>query len=338
MFVVIVCVLVLILFSLWTVSKPVMISILILLWVLYKLHRINADRHRSGMLNLLKDGFILFDRKGNIEFVNMAAERFFGMESDEIKQLGISSVHRNMETVLLGAIQTGVPQSALVKINNLFLLIQVTTGRQSAYWESQNGFIMQIENITEYIPNHKLDGKYLSVVNEVVQSLIYQDHLTDTLNRRCFDEKMPEILQEALRINTQVCLLLLDIDHFKEINDKYGHPMGDTALKFVADRMRQNSRREDKVFRLGGDEFALALVNTPKETALFRAQQLCEDFGKDIIQDATGRKIKFTVSIGMAVFPKPAVTLDQLLRFSDKALYYAKAAGRNCVRIFDDLK
>lgn len=318
-------------------SKLSFIGVLVLLPVLYKLHLVNAEIHRNDILNLLKDGFIIFDKNANVKFANMAAERLLGVSAGTIKKVGISFVHKKLQAVVFDAIETGIPQSGLVKVNRLFLLIRVNIGIQLVHRERLNIFSMQIEDVSEFIPNHKLIDKDSPIINEVVQGLIYHDHLTDSLNRRYFDEKIPDVLMESVRAKYLVCLLLLDIDYFKEINDKNGHSIGDMVLKHVADTMRRISRKDDLVFRLGGDEFALILVNTPKEIALLRAQQLCSTIEKNNLEDFREGKISFTVSIGLAMFPNPAITLDQLLQFADKALYQAKADGRNCVRGFGDI-
>ena len=317
-------------------SKLSFIGVLVLLPVLYKLHLVNAEIHRNDILNLLKDGFIIFDKNANVKFANMAAERLLGVSAGTIKKVGISFVHKKLQAVVFDAIETGIPQSGLVKVNRLFLLIRVNIGIQLVHRERPNVFSMQIEDVSGFIPNHKMN-KDSSIINEFFQSLSYRDHLTDSLNRRYFEERIPEVLMEAVRARYSVCLLLLDIDYFKEINDKYGHLTGDMVLKHVADNMRRISRKDDLVFRLGGDEFALILVNAPKEIALLRAQQLCSTIEKSNLEDSRGEKISFTVSIGLAMFPNPAITLDQLLQFADKALYQAKADGRNCVRGFGDI-
>ena len=134
----------------------------------------------------------------------------------------------------------------------------------------------------------------------------------------------------ALRQRQALSLLLLDLDHFKRVNDVFGHDAGDAALKFVAALMRERLRSTDLVARLGGEEFACVLVNTTGETAVQVAENLRLAVAGGSL-DHAGRSIGLTMSIGVAQFGRDGEELQSLLAAADKRLYQAKAAGRNRV-------
>lgn len=158
------------------------------------------------------------------------------------------------------------------------------------------------------------------------------DALTGLSNRRHF---MPALEREwirAVRMKLPLSVLMVDIDHFKQINDRHGHPTGDTAIRALAQVCREGSREMDWVARLGGEEFALLLPGTelPQAVAVAeRIRRLAE--GRELLSEA-GEPLRFTVSIGVAV-PGPDVSDGEaLLARADAALYQAKQGGRNQVR------
>lgn len=146
------------------------------------------------------------------------------------------------------------------------------------------------------------------------------DPLTGLLNRRALDERLEAELARQDRAGGPVSLLLLDIDHFKQVNDSRGHAHGDAVLQGVADAMREVARTADVLGRIGGDEFALLLADTGEDGARVAANRLCERI----------RPIGVTVSIGAATAESGgAWDVASLLRAADQALYEAKRAGRD---------
>ena len=305
----------------------------VLLLLLNQIHLIKINNYRKGILDTLRDGIIILSPLGQVQYVNPAAERLLGKTTEQIKSAGISHNHSSLERAIHETINSKVSQTKLLKLDGIFILLSIVSGKEAANWGLKKGFILQMEDVTEYVGHTKKEGEKTLLLEEV-QGLIYYDHLTDLLNRRFFDEKMPEVLIKSMADKFPLSLLMIDIDQFKEINDKYGHQAGDLALKFVAGSMKSNSRKDDLVFRLGGDEFALVLMNTTKKTAMIRAQHLCKEIYEAGINTATGATVKMTLSIGVANFPAQAITLKDLLLLSDLALYHAKAEGRNCVRFY----
>jgi len=160
------------------------------------------------------------------------------------------------------------------------------------------------------------------------------DALTGLANRRSFMDRAALDLENARRHRRPLCLLALDIDHFKRINDTYGHAAGDQVLVALANSLTQQLRGIDAIGRLGGEEFAVLLPETPVASATEIAERLRETIG--CLQIKSGDKvIAITASLGVAQAPEGASTIADTLAAADAALYRAKAAGRNRVILAD---
>jgi diguanylate cyclase (GGDEF)-like protein len=171
--------------------------------------------------------------------------------------------------------------------------------------------------------------KALIATNRRLEELSLTDGLTHVGNRRAFDERMAVAYEHARRYERPLSLVLVDVDHFKSINDRYGHDAGDAVLRVVADVIAGSSRQTDFVGRIGGEEFAVLLPETP----LFEAMQFGEKI-RSAIAATTAAAEPVHVSIGVANMPHSKVTgLMQLFHAADQALYRAKANGRNRVEM-----
>lgn len=162
--------------------------------------------------------------------------------------------------------------------------------------------------------------KYLSITDE----------LTGLSNRRCFDNTLEKEFLRALRYNNKLTLVMFDIDHFKTVNDTYGHPCGDYILKEVANAALQTFRKTDTVFRFGGEEFVVILT----ETDIKQSEIPLERFRKSIeTLDLTyqNQQINITVSIGACQLDQSIGNKEEFLQKADNALYDAKNSGRNKV-------
>ena len=166
-----------------------------------------------------------------------------------------------------------------------------------------------------------------SLHSELVRSARY-DSLTGLYNRGAFLEEFEREVSRCVRGLPAFSLAMFDLDHFKRLNDEFGHPFGDRALKAFAEVLRAGIRKHDTVGRYGGEEFALLMPNTGKDTAVRVAQRLRRDLEvRGIIVD--GKRIDVTVSGGVATFGEEGEDWDALLTAADRALYEAKNAGRN---------
>ena len=174
-------------------------------------------------------------------------------------------------------------------------------------------------------------------VEEEVQNLQAQlreqavhDPLTGLHNRRYLDETMERELVRAARYGQPIGVVMCDIDHFKVVNDRYGHPAGDEVLRAIAGLLNAGGRGSDIACRYGGEEFVLLFPDMPRDAAYARAERLrVAVAAKRITSGAAG--IQITASFGVAVFPDNGKTVDALIGAADQAMYEAKMAGRNRV-------
>ncbi len=154
-----------------------------------------------------------------------------------------------------------------------------------------------------------------------------RDHLTGTHNRRAFDMALHEAIQRAERGLESFALLIFDIDHFKTVNDRYGHDVGDAILKRLAACMRHSLRATDTLARWGGEEFTVLLADTSLPGAASFAERL-----RRRVAETRFEGLKITVSLGAADY-RPGDDMETLFARADEALYRAKAAGRNAIRL-----
>ena len=176
----------------------------------------------------------------------------------------------------------------------------------------------------------------ISRMEEEMRNLASYDSLTGLLSRHAFFESANSHVSLANRNKSLFVVMLVDLDHFKAINDQYGHPAGDAVLRLFADVVNSVARRSDIVGRLGGEEFAIILPTTSTEEALEFSNRLHKAVNQAVLKygDAI---IRYTVSIGLAASSTARVnSLDNLLTRADLALYQAKRNGRNQTLVFSE--
>ncbi len=158
------------------------------------------------------------------------------------------------------------------------------------------------------------------------------DSLTGILNRRAFDEALAQSVDSASEQREPFCLLVVDIDHFKQFNDAHGHLVGDKVLRFVATLLKRSVKGKDIVARFGGEEFTLILPQTDLDGACIVAEQIRHAIAACRIRKRENGEVfgKVTVSVGVAQFDL-ADSPNNLVERADRALYWAKDNGRNCV-------
>ncbi|MDX1722199.1 MAG: histidine kinase N-terminal 7TM domain-containing protein [Pseudomonas sp.] len=172
----------------------------------------------------------------------------------------------------------------------------------------------------------------ISSLHEQLQEQALRDPLTGLYNRRYLDEFFSRELARAERERTSVALALIDLDHFKQLNDEYGHLAGDDVLKGVAQHLLDNLRASDAVFRIGGEEFLLILPGVDVQEAHKRLESICQGLAASPLPTRSGERT-VTLSAGLVLWPAQGGALDELLHAADVALYEAKRAGRNRVQV-----
>lgn len=207
----------------------------------------------------------------------------------------------------------------------------------NGFWVAPGGIAPLSEGATLRLGDDSaLRISLIDDVDEQLQSSLYEaavkDPLTGTFNKRYLRENLDRELALAVRHNLPLSLIVFDVDHFKGINDKFGHTCGDIVLTELARLVSSAIRTEDLLCRFGGEEFVIVIKNQNLE----KAKQLAERV-RACIDEATflyeGAKVPVTVSLGVtSTSLKPYSDVDQMLRDADSVLYEAKRAGRNCWR------
>jgi two-component system cell cycle response regulator len=169
----------------------------------------------------------------------------------------------------------------------------------------------------------------LTAANQRLQQLALTDVLTDLPNRRAAMERLEQEWASIQRNNRVLVCMILDVDHFKSINDKFGHPVGDVVLKHIALTLRKTARTQDLVCRFGGEEFLVICPDTDIGAAYQCAERLRQQVAVMKVVAGANPSLQVTVSIGVSFARGGAVTLDELLSRADKCLYAAKQGGRN---------
>ena len=194
----------------------------------------------------------------------------------------------------------------------------------------------------EWMHARRIQAEYESAVHDLrerrsmleieaaaLRNEVLTDPLTELLNRRAFDQNLDHALRQWERHRRAFVLVLGDVDHFKLINDRFGHPVGDEVLRQLADRIRSALRKSDLAFRIGGEEFAVLLTETSLKGGAEVANKLRRCIDEEPVSLSTGQTIFPTVSFG--VCGPGAPTLAALMAQVDRALYQAKSLGRNRV-------
>jgi diguanylate cyclase (GGDEF)-like protein len=168
---------------------------------------------------------------------------------------------------------------------------------------------------------------------ETVRRQSIVDHLTGCYNRRYFDQKLADEINRASRYGRDLSLVLIDIDHFKEINDRMSYKQGDLVLVEAARVFRTHTREVDMVCRYGGDEFAILMPETSYENALAKAENLRQVVRSSAFSNAqdASTPLRLTLSIGVTGYHTGIRTSDELLRAVDEAVHTAKRSGRDTV-------
>lgn len=173
---------------------------------------------------------------------------------------------------------------------------------------------------------------HLQELQDQLRDQAVRDPLTGLLNRRYLAETMPRELARATREGRPLALLMIDVDHFKQVNDALGHAAGDQVLRALGGLLRAMTRASDVACRWGGEEFVVVLPGAPADAGARRAEDMRLAFQTLAFPDQASRAHS-TFSVGLAVFPAHGDTPEALLEAADRALYRAKEGGRNCVRV-----
>ncbi len=192
--------------------------------------------------------------------------------------------------------------------------------------------MLRIKRLQEELESRERE---LEEMNDRLRRVSQTDGLTGLDNRRYLEERLHEMFEHSLRLHEPLSVVMCDIDHFKSVNDTYGHLAGDAILRQFAELIKEQAREIDRVGRYGGEEFLIILPGTVLDAAVTFAGRVRDRIqAQEFIYE--DERIRRTVSCGVAAWPHPLIaSRDQLIRSADEALYVAKETGRDKVVRFD---
>ena len=298
------------------------------------------DLHREKeqwfvTLKSIGDAVMTTDDQGRVTYLNPLAEELTGWGSDEAQGNPIAQIFRIVNEYSRAPVENPVErvleQGVIVGLANHTLLLS-RDGREISIEDSAapvrdnegslQGCVIVFRDVTE---KRKLEQR--------IQYQANYDALTGLPNRHLFQDRLTQAIAQVQRSGRSFALLYLDVDHFKNINDRLGHPFGDHVLVELSRRFRSIVRETDTIARIGGDEFAIVLEDlSDRNEALVLGRRLMNEAGAPIRIDHT--KSDLTVSIGVALYPGDGTDATSLVRNADIALYQVKKSGRNNIRFF----
>jgi len=284
------------------------------------------DRYRT-LFDHAADCLMILDLDGVIRDINLTGLEQRGYRRDELVGMHITSLD---------------PPEFAAKVP--MRLEDIEKG--SAIFESahlrKDGTVMPVEIHSRLI---ELDGKklYFSVIRDIssrktaehkIAQLAHYDALTNLPNRALFYDRLDQAVARAKRYHQKFAILFMDLDGFKQVNDEFGHLVGDNLLGMVADRFTRNARDMDTVARVGGDEFIFILNNIEHADNVSRvAGKILYSLSRPFI--IKGTRCSIGCSIGISIFPDDTEDTEMLVRMADDAMYMAKKGGKNSCQFFN---
>ena len=302
---------------------------------------------RSQLIETMQDGVLVLDVQNRIVDINPAMEKFInGNASSCLGKNAYEILQPWMEKTDLLADQIEKHSEKTIHLDSSrYLDVRVTPLYDKN--QSLNGRLMVFRDITERKQvekslrraNDKLQGQLIEIglLQSKLREQAIRDPLTNLFNRRYLEETLDRELSRAGRENYPICIIMMDIDHFKRVNDTYGHEAGDLVLKAISEALSEHSRRGDFACRYGGEEFVVVMPNINLETAYERAENLRQSLNL-LRVPYEYYSLSVTISMGIASYPEHGQERTSLLRAADQAMYAAKEAGRDHILSYDQLR
>ncbi len=305
----------------------------------------------DAVLNAITDGVVVADEQGRLKLFNPAAKRLIGIGKtdcaleDWSKTYGIyqsdgGALCPTEQLPLVRALQGESVEREEYLIRNAALSKPIWISARAAPIRDEHGDnrggVVVFHDITSQKKTEQELYRYaekLESINEMLELTSRMDDLTGLLGRRAFDQELALNVTLAEQSRVPLSLILLDADHFKSINDNYGHLAGDIALKGIATILLETLEESEVAVRFGGEEFAVILPCTTYEQSLEMAEQLRQAISRACFEFQE-TQIRITTSVGVASL-QPGDDANELFHRADVALYAAKESGRNCTCSYD---
>lgn len=309
---------------------------------------LNEIHWMMDMFNTIDVGLVVLDRKYNICVWNGFMEAHSGLLPSAVKGKDVFDAFPGIDEAWFRSKAESVfvlkTRSFTIWEQHPYIFkfknYRPITGK--ADYMYQSGTLIPLTNTTGEVSHlcviiydvtdEAVNKLELEQANAKLEELSRVDRLTNLYNRGFWEESFAKEYKRQQRSHNKSCLLMFDIDHFKKINDLYGHPGGDAALCFVSQTLKSALRESDIAGRYGGEEFAVTLVDTDIEGAKVFAERLRKTMEEAVIHYEDS-EITLTISIGLAQFDDKYAKYEQWIEDADKALYRSKEAGRNQVNV-----
>lgn len=295
----------------------------------------HANRRFFDLFENVPIACFTVDMEGSIREWNLAAQQLYGYTKEEVlfqpfyarvfRGANASHIHDILQRVMQGSVITGIESEDYDSEGNLHCVIRSVFPIRNPNREVV-GAIVSVVDVTYRVEYEN----QLKAMNQKLQSLAVTDGLTGLHNHRAFQDHLEEQFQAAMRNKQPLALILMDVDHFKQYNDTYGHQAGDEVLRQVAQILLANVREGDFVARYGGEEFVVVLPRTDLESAVAVAERL-----RRAVESAEWQLRPVTGSFGVACIRPDMETRQELIEATDQALYQAKKNGRNRVEVWN---
>lgn len=296
-----------------------------------------SEAHYRNLTEMMKDVVFIIDVESlRFVYISPSVQGFLGFDPDEVLEYSVLNLmppkSRALLRTTLGKRLLAIERGEKGADDFFTTEIEVSTKQGVGIW---------VEVIVRYVANPQtgyleMHGSARDITERRAMQLKLHhqatiDELTGASNRRYFLECLGKEMQRAKRHDLALAYLMVDLDHFKRVNDTFGHAVGDQALRAMAQTCREILRTSDGLGRLGGEEFALYLVETDLQRALVVAERLRRAVEQIKLVTDTGEPVLLRVSIGVTEYRRDSDTLSSLMIRADQNLYRAKQSGRNRV-------
>jgi diguanylate cyclase (GGDEF)-like protein len=255
-----------------------------------------------------------------MEEIHTLLDRRFSVEASQIRDLIDTVAENSVQIMSFFDVDPGNMQP-------FSLMLQAANEELGKVNLSYEQLVIELKQARDTAENLAAE---LKAANEMLSELAFRDGLTGLYNHRYFQEQMDKEVSRAMRYKRDLALILFDLDHFKKVNDEYGHPIGDRVLKETATIVLDTIRASDLPARYGGEEFAVVVPETDMKGVVILAERLRKRIADKQVE-VDGQRPSFTISLGVTIWEPGNGATDKaaMIRAADKALYQSKKTGRN---------
>lgn len=317
----------------------------------HNFHEIDELHWTLGLIQNLEVGLVVIDRAGVIKLWNGFMENHSGLPAHEVSErslfkqfpeLPVRWLQNKLEPVFLLKNSAYISWEQRPYLFNFKSNRPITGSAQSMYQNvtlipltSPTGEVDHVGILIYDVTDTAVGQLELKQANDKLQELSREDRLTGLSNRGYWEECLNQEFERSNRTQSPTTLVMFDIDHFKKVNDTYGHQAGDDVIRVVAHTLKEQARKTDYLGRYGGEEFTAILTDTTGENGMIFAERLRAKV-ESLVVPYGDHKLKFTISLGVSQLGYRHDTPLEWLEEADQALYKSKESGRNWVTLAGD--